>query len=340
MKMETVVFFAQGLTKKKYRGYKFKMEKRTVVITGGNSGLGYQCAKNIALKSKNYTVVLACRNKNKAVAASESLRNETGNPNIYSLELDLASLASVREFHNSFKQENYPPLFSLVCNAGFNLPALAYTKDGFEATFGVCHLGHYLLANLMLPQMMNNGRIIFVSSDMHNPPKVIYPTTPAFKNSMELAYPEKNGKITTKSLMMRYPMAKLSNILCTREMASRIGNETKKHVTVNAFNPGLMTDTNFMSPNISKILRPIIAGFATLLSYVINQHGSSTESGKHLAGLVTEQQYEGATGKYYFRGKEEKTSKPAQDKAAAKKLWIESAELVQLKQDETILSRK
>ena len=67
------------------------MENRTVVITGGNSGLGYQCAKNIAMKDKNYTVVLACRNIQKAASAVEAMKAETSNPNINFLELDLAS---------------------------------------------------------------------------------------------------------------------------------------------------------------------------------------------------------------------------------------------------------
>lgn len=71
------------------------MDKRTVVITGGNSGLGYQCAKNIALESKNYTVILACRNRDKARTAVENIQRETGNPNIYTISLDLSSVESI-----------------------------------------------------------------------------------------------------------------------------------------------------------------------------------------------------------------------------------------------------
>ena len=97
------------------------MEKRTVIVTGGNSGLGYQCAKNIAMKDKDYTLVLACRNPKKAAKAIQDMKAETGNENIYSVALDLASLDSVRTFKELYKKENFPPLYSIVCNAGLKI---------------------------------------------------------------------------------------------------------------------------------------------------------------------------------------------------------------------------
>ena len=106
------------------------MEKRTVIVTGGNSGLGYQCAKNIAMKDKDYTLVLACRNPEKAAKAIQDMKAETGNENIHSVALDLASLDSVRAFKALYKKENFPPLYSIVCNAGLNRTPLEYTKDG------------------------------------------------------------------------------------------------------------------------------------------------------------------------------------------------------------------
>lgn len=314
------------------------MEKRTVVITGGNSGLGYQCAKNIAANSKDYTVVLACRNREKAATATESLRSETGNPNVYSLELDLASLESIHGFHDAFCRENFPSLYALVCNAGLNSSKTQYTKDGFEVTFGVNHLGHYLLANLMLGQMEGDGRIVFVSSDMHNPPKLFQLSTPAFTNVRQLAYPEADGKVQGKATMTGYSMSKLCNILCAREMATRLAAETNKSITVNAYNPGLMTDTNFISASSNKATRVVASTLMTLFAAAIGRLGSAEKSGKALASLITEIQYKGCTGKYYDRGKDVKSSDPSYDKEAARKLWVESADMVQLKPEDTILS--
>lgn len=67
------------------------MEKRTIVITGGNTGLGYKCAQYIAMNSQNYTVVIACRNFGKATVAQKNLQRETGNLNIYAHKLNLVS---------------------------------------------------------------------------------------------------------------------------------------------------------------------------------------------------------------------------------------------------------
>lgn len=207
------------------------------------------------------------------------------------------------------------------------------TKDGFEITFGVNHLGHYLLANLMLKQMVDNGRIVFVSSDMHKPPKLFLPHTPVFTSAKPLAYPEKEA-----SSMLFYPMSKLCNILCVREMAARLAAKTDKHITVNAFNPGLMTDTNFIPSSSNKVARAILTGFTKTFAAAIGRLGNSKTSGKALAALITESQYEHDTGKYFDRGKDVKSSEPSYGKTAARNLWIESAELVGLQQDESILS--
>ncbi len=312
------------------------MEKRTVVITGGNSGLGYQCARNIAMNNKDYMVVIACRNPDKAAAAKKSLQQETGNPHIHTLELDLASLDSIRSFYDVFCHEKYPPLYALVCNAGLGPRGTGYTKDGFEMTFGVNHLGHYLLANLMLNQMVSSGRIVFVSSDTHKPPK-FFPA-PVFVNARQLAYPEKNDGAQSSAAMQRYPISKLCNILCTYEMATRLVAETDKHITVNAFNPGLMTDTNFVPISGNPVSKVVMTGLMSLFGGILGRLGSSKKSGKALAALIIDSQYEYSTGKYFDRGKEVKSSGPSYDKTAARNLWTESVELVKLGQDESILS--
>lgn len=310
------------------------MDERTVVITGGNSGLGYKCAQNIAKSNKDYTIFIACRDSLKAADAREKLLQETENSNIYALQLDLASLESVRKFYNAFCHEHLPPLYALVCNAGVNPRSMTYTEDGFEEAFGVNHLGHYLLANLMLNQMMTGGRIVFVTSDTHDPSKIFPYPTPVFENAKLLAYPDENDK---DQASMRYPTSKLCTILCTYEMARRINEETYKQITVNAFNPGFMPDTNFVGglpPVVSFFLPRFISVFAGLLG-----RGSNVEkSGKLLASMITDQKYEFITGTYNDRGDMIRSSEPSYDKTAARNLWVESAELVQLKADESILS--
>lgn len=86
------------------------------------------------------------------------------------MTLDLASLASVRQFVQDFQTREHPPLEAIVCNAGVQIVSgTRYTENGFEITFGVNHLEHFLLVNLLLPQLSDRSRIVFVSSDTHNP---------------------------------------------------------------------------------------------------------------------------------------------------------------------------
>ena len=90
---------------------------RTVIITGGNNGLGYACAKELAL-NKDFYLVLACRNDEKATKAVDQLKRLTENDQIEAISLDLASFSSVRQFETEMAQRNLPPLGAIICNAG------------------------------------------------------------------------------------------------------------------------------------------------------------------------------------------------------------------------------
>ncbi|MCL2482460.1 MAG: SDR family NAD(P)-dependent oxidoreductase [Propionibacteriaceae bacterium] len=309
------------------------MDKATVIITGGNSGLGYACAKDIASSSTDYTVVLACRNQQRAESAVNRLRQETGNANVYWLILDLASLTSIRSFCAAYQGENYPPLYSIVCNAGFNLgKKLEYTQEGYEATFGVCHLGHYLLVNLLLGQMVDHGRVLYVSSDVHRTKFSHRQTT--FTDAYAVAHPAPGGPE-----MQHYAVAKTCVILGAYEMARRLDAQTSTHITVNAFNPGMMTDTNIWPYPRNKILRRIVQAGLDVTALALRQRSTSVRSAKTLAGLVTQPRYQGVTGKYvYYLGPSYPSSDATYDLDAAKKLWRQSADMVHLKASESLLS--
>jgi NAD(P)-dependent dehydrogenase (short-subunit alcohol dehydrogenase family) len=192
-------------------------KERTFIITGGNSGLGYQCAKNIALENPNNHIVIASRNMEKSRQTATEIVGEPGNPHIYAMLLNLASLASVRNFGKTIENSDLPPLHGLVCNAISGSSSIEYTEDGFELTFGTGHLGHFLLANLLLRNLQDNGRIVFVSSDQHNPPRLIGKV--CYTDALDLACPKKSNHT------MRYSGTKLCNLYCTYEMAVRIKNE-------------------------------------------------------------------------------------------------------------------
>ena len=142
---------------------------RNVIITGGNSGLGFETAKKIA-GNKEYRVVLACRNPEKAEEAVGKIKEETGNENILRMQLDTASLASVRQFAADYEKKDFGEVYALLLNAGINGMHSGMTEDGMEIVFQTNHLGHFLLANLLLPHMEPDGKIFSTSSDMHDSP--------------------------------------------------------------------------------------------------------------------------------------------------------------------------
>lgn len=111
-------------------------------------------------------------------------------------------------------------------------------------TFGVNHLAHFLLANLLVDVMEENGRIVFVSSDTHDSAQKTGMPAPAYENAMFLAHPE-NSRIKLSG-EQRYSTSKLCNIYCTYEFAKRIQAKTDKHITVNVFNPGMMPGTGLV----------------------------------------------------------------------------------------------
>src|SRR6478736_5116862 len=149
---------------------------QTVVITGGNSGLGYECAKTLLSASDaTWHVILACRDANRAQGAVDQLTADVAAAGrVEAMSLDLASLASIRAFAadltNMLSVKVIPPLHAIVCNAGVNPgPTLSTTADGFESTFGVNHLGHFLLVNELLPTLQPPGRVVVVASGVHDP---------------------------------------------------------------------------------------------------------------------------------------------------------------------------
>jgi NAD(P)-dependent dehydrogenase (short-subunit alcohol dehydrogenase family) len=301
--------------------------ERTFIITGGNSGLGYQCAKNIALENPDNYIVLASRNMKKSQRASTEIANETGNPHIYAMTLNLASLASIREFGKAVENSDLPPLYGLVCNAISGSSSIEYTEDGFEMTFGTGHLGHFLLSHLLLRNMQNNGRIVFVSSDQHNPPGFIGKIH--YTDALDLARPKKSNHT------VRYSGTKLCNLYCTYEMAARIRKETAKDVTVNAFNPGFMADTG-LGENAKSAGERMVKYIAPLFARLLGTYSSAKKSGELLADTMTEKLYENITGKYFDRGKEIPSSELSYNKSNAVNLWEQSVELSRLQQQETL----
>ena len=286
---------------------------RTAIITGGNSGLGFETAKKIA-KDKEYRVILACRNLEKAEEAVSKIKDETGNDNILSMRLDTASLTSVREFAVDYENLNIGRIYALLLNAGINGMHSGMTEDGMEIVFQTNHLGHFLLANLMLPYMEPDGKIFATSSDMHDSPmgKMVWEGTEA------LAHPSEDGKASR----LRYSFSKLCNLYFVYELARRLEAEGSG-IHVNAFNPGMM-QTNFA---------PVDKTRAAMVKLTMpKRFGDLEKSSDAYAELVVNDELAVTSANYYDRSTTAiKSSELSYNTENAKELWDASERLCGLK---------
>ncbi|ACB54235.1 glucose/ribitol short chain dehydrogenase/reductase family protein [Crocosphaera subtropica ATCC 51142] len=316
---------------------------RTVIISGANNGLGYACAKELAL-NKDIYLVLACRDNEKATKAVEKLKNTTKNNQIEYICLDLASLQSVRQFEAKFAQKNLPPLGIIICNAGVQfIQRRTYTDDGMETTFAVNHLGHFLLVNLLLKHLKPPGRIIFVSSDTHDPSKITGMPPPNFQDPNLLARPELDPTLKDKGVSdlgrIAYTTSKLCNILCAYELSRRLDKQrlsTEEHpITVNVFTPGLMPGTGLAQdyPPLAKIVWDYILPLFSFFPKI----NTPQQSGRALARLVEDPQLKNVTGKYFSGLQMIESSQESYDVEKAQQLWDKSVELVGLRKDKLIV---
>ena len=324
---------------------------KTAIITGGNSGLGYYCAEKL-VRDREWYVVIACRNLNKAQQAVDKIKASTDSQQIETLPLDLASFDSIRAFVKQFSDyakrtpegnRDLPSLKAIVCNAGVQfIQRQTYTKDGFDTTFAVNHLGHFLLVNLLLKQLVAPARIIFVGSDTHDSSKTTGMPAPYWRDPQLMAHPERDPVLKDKSIgtigRTAYTTSKLCNILCAYELSRRLqeGVSTEsRSITVNVFNPGLMPGSGLAgdyTPTAKFVWNNILPVFSKFIPNV----NTMQQSGNALARLVQDPELTEVTGKYFSGFKMMDSSTESYDRDKAKQLWDASIKLTQLQPEETI----
>lgn len=311
---------------------------RTVVITGGNSGIGYGCAAALVGSpgERPWHVVVASRNAGHAQEAVDRLAAAGPRHTVEAMPLDLASLASVRTFAAELTDRvtsgDVPPLHALVCNAGVQAgTARTETADGFESTFGVNHLGHFLLVNELLPVLRPPARVVVVASGVHDPAKKTGVPVPAWNSVPELARGELGPGAASDGPFAagqrRYSTSKLANIYFTYALARRL----PAGVTANAYDPGLVVGTDLQreaTAPLRFVTRHVMPHAKWLLRRVLTPNVyTPEESGAMLARLVTDPGLAGTTGTYFEGRQPVPSSKESYDSARADELWKDSLTL-------------
>ena len=288
--------------------------KRIVVMTGATSGLGEQALKRL-LDQPNTEVIVGARGS-RVIAGATVLR------------LDLTSLDSVRNFAETVKERlGDTRINMLVLNAGAQFRNDQRSVDGFEMTFAVNYLSHYLLARLLLPSLAEGGRLAITTSDTHGQ----WPIAPKAVDPEAFAHPIKSSPARA------YPASKLCDLLAARSFAA-LDDLKERHITVIAYNPGLTGGTGLGGGSGSggvglAIMRPILRFVSFFFLHQLYVH-TPEQSGEALAEVVLGQ-VTPPPGRVYashVRGKMTfpDPSKLAQNDDARDLLWRESAAMVGL----------
>ena len=280
---------------------------KNVIITGANSGLGFETAKKIAM-DRNYRVILACRNEEKAARAGAEIVKATDNDQVVPMKLDISSLSSVRAFACAYIHK-YGSVDVLINNAGISpMRDSGLTAEGFEVVFATNYLGHFLLTQMLLPHMTADGRIINVSSDMHNPPGGI-----EWKGVEYLAHEAVEDR-------RRYSYSKLCMIYLTHKLDEVLKGKGST-ATVNSFNPGYMAATNFSGGNMDKGRTLVVK------TTMPDRYGELETSSYALAQIATEDRFSKVSGAYFDRSTSIKeSSELSYSRDNAEELWKKSLE--------------
>jgi NAD(P)-dependent dehydrogenase (short-subunit alcohol dehydrogenase family) len=260
----------------------------TILVTGATDGLGKRVARELA--AKGTTVLLHGRSPERLEATFEDLRGQTNSQKVGSYLADLSSLAAVRDLADRILSE-YDRLDVLVNNAGIIVQERKESEDGYELTFAVNYLSHFLLTSLLLPLLKDSApaRVVNVASAGQSPIDFDDPM-------LERGY----------DAMRAYSQSKLAQIMFTFELAERLSGAG---VSVNALHPASLMDTKMVLDT---------------FGYTMSTVEEGTEA---VVRLAVSPELEGVTGRYFDGTREARADGQAYDKEAKQRLWELSEEL-------------
>lgn len=324
------------------------MARDTVLVTGGNSGIGFECARELARAGRH--VVIASRDRAASEAARRRIAGESGDDAIDAIDLDLGSPASVRALADEIARRDLP-LRALVLNAGLQMAgSRRLSADGWELTFAVNHLGHFLLANLLLARLAANApaRIVVVASGVHDPKLRTGMPKPQVTDLETLAT---TGGPTPGAFdgRLAYVNSKLCNLWFTYELVRRIEaaglSPSDRPLTVNAFDPGLVPGSG-LARDYPAALRfvwnRVLPALAQVVTLVLPTVNPAPKSGRALAGLVLSPALARVSGKYFpshARWREASSSDASYDADRARALWDASVRMSRLGSADSPLTR-
>ncbi len=287
-------------------------KQRIAIVTGANIGLGYETA--LVLSEKNFKVILACHNLEKAEAAKASILQQVAHAEVDVMQLDLSRLQSVRDFTANFTAQ-YDQLHLLINNAGIMMPPYSLTEDGFENQLGTNYLGHFLLTNLLFETLekTQGARVVSVSSLAHDWGEIYFEDM-----QFEQSYDARKA----------YGQSKLACLMFAYEFHKRLRSKRSATISV-AAHPGVSyTNLGQHLPkylqSIGKLIRPLISQSA--------KDGALPILRAALDPKVIPGKYYGPGGFFQLRGEPRRiaSNRLSKNVAIASQLWLVSEQLTQM----------
>lgn len=273
-----------------------RMDNKTVIITGGSTGIGLETARDLARRGAR--VILAVRSLERGESAAKDIMETTASSQVIVKECDLSRLKSIRIFCQDIIDSG-ERIDVLILNAGMVPPPGKYlTEDSLELQFASNHLGHFLLTNLLRQRLMecSPSRVVIVSSVLHFFGKI------DFDNLSFEKY--------TPDPFFTYSMSKLCNLLFSKQLSRQLEGSG---VTVNALHPGLVaTSINRQTPwYVKNLFQPLTWFWAK----------SPTEGAQTSIYLAVSEEVQGVSGRYFTDCKEAACSASANDLRLAQNVW-------------------
>jgi NAD(P)-dependent dehydrogenase (short-subunit alcohol dehydrogenase family) len=269
-----------------------RADGKTVLVTGGNSGIGYAAAS--ALSHAGARVMLTSRDVTRAETAAQKISAGSGHE-VIGFGLDLGSLSNINAFADAFLRR-FDRLDVLVNNAGAMFLSRRESADGFEMTWAVNHLGPFLLTARLLPLLnkTKGARIVTTASDAHLRGKIDF---------------DGLGLPRSHSSSDPYGRSKLANVLFTFALARRLEGST---ITANCLHPGMVA-TGFFKfiPLVGPITRVLASPFMR----------SPEKGAETLVFLAADDEMAGRSGGYYYDRKPGKLNPIARDEALQDRVW-------------------
>ncbi|MGZ8785086.1 MAG: SDR family oxidoreductase [Acidimicrobiia bacterium] len=284
------------------------MNGKTVLITGGTSGIGRAAA--VGLASMGAHVGIIGRDRVRAEEAAAVIAAESGSPAVDVFVADMSSQKEVRRLAGDILAA-YPRLDVLLNNVGGFWAHRHLTADGLEHTFALNHLAPFLLTDLLLERLTTSApaRVITVSSGAHSMGRIDFDDL--------MGEQDYSGQ-------RAYNQSKLANVMFTYELARRLEGT---RVTATALHPG-MTNTSFSTEDPHRRMAPIV--------FMVRPFMKSPKRGADTAVyLASSPEVEGVTGRYYVNRKTKKSEESSYDAATTARLWQVSTDLVGIAGDTT-----